>query len=107
MRFVISSLALVLVASLTLSGARVAPVAAAPQSAGASSEREQGRVLLRRGRAAEALVHLERALQAFRQSNDRTGEASTQDLLGELYDRQGRYDLAFQHYKAALELYSA
>jgi CHAT domain-containing protein len=107
MRFVTSSLALVLAASLTLVGARVTPAAAATQSAGASSEREQGRVLLRRGRAAEALVHLERALQAFRQTGDRTGEASTQDLLGELYERQGRYDLAFQHYKAALELYSA
>ena len=108
MRFVTGSLALVLVTSFVLVGARVAPVAAAsPQTAGASSEREQGRALLHRGRAAEALVHLERALKGFRQSNDRSGEASTQDLLGELYDRQGRYDLAFQHYKAALELYSA
>jgi CHAT domain-containing protein/tetratricopeptide (TPR) repeat protein len=106
MRLVASSLALVLVTSLALGGARVAR-AAPPQSAGASSEREQGRALLRRGRAAEALVHLERALKGFQQTNDRSGEASTQDLLGELYDRQGRYDLAFQHYKAALELYDA
>ncbi|MDT5261179.1 MAG: hypothetical protein QOC61_183 [Acidobacteriota bacterium] len=78
-----------------------------PQAGGAASEREQGRALLHRGRAAESLVHLERALKAFQQSNDRSGEASTQDLLGELYERQGRYDLALEHFRAAHDLYAA
>src|SRR5689334_2119900 len=58
----------------------------------AASEREEGRALLHRGKAAEALIHLERALKAFQASGDRAGEASTRDLLGELYERQGRYD---------------
>ncbi|HEX6183522.1 MAG TPA: CHAT domain-containing tetratricopeptide repeat protein [Pyrinomonadaceae bacterium] len=107
MRFVTSSLALALVASLVLSGGRVTRVAAAPQTSGASSEREQGRTLLRRGRAAEALVHLENALKAFKQSGNKSGEASTQDLLGELFERQGRYDLAQQHYVTAQNLYAA
>jgi CHAT domain-containing protein len=81
----------------------------APQTQGgsASAEREEGRALLHRGRAAEALIHLERALNAFKSSGDRSGEASTHDLLGELYERQGRYDTALENYRAAYDLYAA
>ncbi|MDT5293139.1 MAG: hypothetical protein QOJ76_19 [Acidobacteriota bacterium] len=78
-----------------------------PQAGSAGGEREQGRALLHRGRAAEALIHLERALKAFQTAGDRSGEASTRDLLGELYERQGRYDIARTNYRAALELYTA
>ena len=77
------------------------------QAGDAAAEREQGRALLRRGKAAEALIHLERALKAFRQSGNKSGEASTQDLLGELYERQGGYDAALEHYQAAHDLYAA
>ncbi|HEV7889838.1 MAG TPA: CHAT domain-containing tetratricopeptide repeat protein [Pyrinomonadaceae bacterium] len=73
----------------------------------ASAERQQGRNLLRVGKAAEALIHLERARKAFHDSGDTTGEASTLDLLGELYERQGQYDFALKNYRAALELYTA
>ena len=52
-------------------------------------------------------MHLERALKSFQQAGDRVGEASTRDLLGELYERQGRYDVALQNYDAAYELYAA
>ncbi|HVF68599.1 MAG TPA: tetratricopeptide repeat protein, partial [Pyrinomonadaceae bacterium] len=79
-----------------------------PESAASAvSEREEGRSLLRRGKAAAALVRLERALGLFRASGDRSGEASTQDLLGELYERQGRYEVARAHYAAALNIYAA
>lgn len=78
-----------------------------PKAEGAGTERDRGRGVLRRGRAGEALVHLENALKAFRQSGDRAGEASTRDLLGELYEQQGRYDLAQEHYTAAQNLYAA
>src|ERR1700755_460675 len=82
--------------------------AAAPQASGsAASERDEGRALLHRGRASEALIHLERALKAFQASNDKSGEASTRDLLGELYERQGRYDSALENYTAAHDLYAA
>jgi CHAT domain-containing protein/tetratricopeptide (TPR) repeat protein len=81
--------------------ANAAPAPAAAQLSGAVAEREQGRALLRRGRAAEALVHLERALRLFEQEGRKLGAASTRDLLGELYERQGRYDLALEHYEAA------
>ena len=107
MRFVTIGLALMLVISPAFAGRPAAASSAGVPQAGGAEEREQGRALLRRGRAAEALVHLERALKSFRQAGDRSGEASTQDLLGELYDRQGRYDLALEHYRAAHELYAA
>ncbi|HEV2859895.1 MAG TPA: CHAT domain-containing tetratricopeptide repeat protein [Pyrinomonadaceae bacterium] len=86
-----------LTASLPNSAAQSGPTAAA--------EREQGHTLLRRGNAAEALVHLERALDLYQSSGDRAGEAATHDLLGELYERQGRYDVSLSHYNAALQLF--
>lgn len=92
-------------------GRGAAPHAAAqsqPRSAAsATGEREEGRNLLRRGKAAAALIHLERARGLFRASGDASGEASTLDLLGELYERQGRYDSALENYRAALGLYDA
>ncbi|MBV8856126.1 MAG: CHAT domain-containing protein [Acidobacteria bacterium] len=106
MRFIKSCLAGLLVISLTL-GAAGASIPENPRAEGAGAERDRGRELLRRGRAGEALVHLENALKAFQQSGDRSGEASTRDLLGELYEQQGRYDLAQEHYTAAQNLYAA
>jgi CHAT domain-containing protein len=80
----------------------------APQaSTGAASERERGRALLHQGKAAEALIHLERALKQFQQSGDKAGEASALDLLGELYERQGNYDIALKHFDGAYDIYSA
>ncbi|MET0647346.1 MAG: CHAT domain-containing tetratricopeptide repeat protein [Pyrinomonadaceae bacterium] len=108
MRFIKSCLAGLLSASLLLGFAGASRATSAnPLAEGAGAERERGRAMLRRGRAAEALVHLENALKAFRQTNDRSGEASTRDLLGELYERQGRYDLAQEHYTVAQNLYAA
>jgi CHAT domain-containing protein len=80
---------------------------AVQQAGDGVGEREQGRALLHRGKAGEALVHLERALKSFQQAGDRAGEASTRDLTGELYERQGRYDIALQNYNAAYDIYSA
>jgi CHAT domain-containing protein len=77
------------------------------QASGAFAEREQGRALLRRGKASEALIHLERALKSFQQAGDRPGEAATRDLIGELYERQGRYDIALENYNAAYDIYAA
>lgn len=91
------------------SAGRVAAPHAAAQSQpeSAPAEREEGRALLRRGNASAALVRLERALGLFKASGDKSGEASTQDLLGELYERQGRYEIARSHYAAALNIYAA
>src|SRR5919202_566073 len=89
------------------SAAAGGPSAGVPQAGGAADEREQGRALLHRGKAGEALIHLERALRAFQAAGDKSGEASTRDLMGELYERQGRYDVALQNYNAAYDLYAA
>src|SRR5215218_8406735 len=108
MRFMKRCLAGLLVGSLMLGAAGAsARRSESPKAEGAGAERDRGRELLRLGRAAEALVHLENALKAFKQSGDRSGEASTRDLLGELYERQGRYDLAQEHYTIAQNLYAA
>lgn len=108
MRFVKSCLAGLLMTSLWLGAAGASSLTSeSPKAEGAGAERDRGRELLHRGRAGEALVHLENALKAFRQSGDRSGEASTRDLLGELYERQGRYDLAQQQYTIAQNLYAA
>jgi CHAT domain-containing protein/tetratricopeptide (TPR) repeat protein len=107
-RFIRSCLAGLLVVSLTL-GATGVPLSIQEnlRAESAAAERDRGRELLRRGHAGEALIHLENALKAFKAAGDRAGEASTRDLLGELYEQQGRYDLAQEHYTAAQNLYAA
>ena len=77
------------------------------QMDGATAELVKGKALLRRGRAAEALIRLENALKLFKGANNKRGEAATHDLLGELYERQGRYDIALQHFNTAHEIFTA
>ncbi|MFL6331834.1 MAG: CHAT domain-containing tetratricopeptide repeat protein [Pyrinomonadaceae bacterium] len=105
MRLFKGCLASLLAASVAL-GVAGASIPQNPKAEGAGAERDRGRELLRRGQAGEALIHLENALKAFKQSGDRSGEASTHDLLGELYEQQGRYDLAQEHYTVAQNLYA-
>lgn len=71
----------------------------------AEVERETGRRALRRGEAGEALIHLENALRLYK-GGDKWGEAATHDLLGDLYDQQGRYGLALEHFQSALKIYT-
>jgi CHAT domain-containing protein len=73
----------------------------------ADAERALGSSLLGRGKAAEALIHLENALKLYRQSNDKSGEAAVQSLLGDLYERQGNYDVALKNFESAHQYYSA
>lgn len=73
----------------------------------ATVELLKGKTLLRRGRAAEALIQLENALRLFKSANNKKGEAATHDLLGELYERQGRYDVALKHFETAHQLFAA
>lgn len=75
------------------------------QTSGAEVERETGRRALRRGEAGEALVHLENALRLYK-GGDKWGEAATHDLLGELYEQQGRYAFALEHFQSALKIYA-
>ncbi len=108
MNHTIRALAVFLIAStLWAATPHAARGETASQVDGASAELEQGRKLLRRGHAGESLIHLEKALQQFQQSGNKSGEAETQDQLGELYEQQGRYDIALQHYTSAQAIYAS
>lgn len=108
MRFMKRCLAGLLISSLMLGTAVASGSTLEKRSVeDARLERERGRELLRRGHVGEALVHLENALKTYREMSDRAGEAATRDLLGELYERQGRYEQAQEHYTVAQNLYAA
>jgi CHAT domain-containing protein len=85
-------------------------VSAAPtlQEAGdARAKLDQGRKLLKLGKADQALGLLEQALKGFEAASDQKGIAVTRDALGDLYNRQGQYAVALEHYQKAREVYSA
>lgn len=73
----------------------------APLQASGRAALVQGRSLLKRGNAEQALISLEQALKHYTQANDAKGSAATRDALGDLYGRQGQYDVARNHYQEA------
>jgi CHAT domain-containing protein len=100
----IASLSLACAVALT----SVAPLARAatgatepPDSPQATEALRQGRTLLKRGRADQALPLLENALKLYTAANDPRGEAAAHDALGDLYSRQGQYARALDHFKKA------
>lgn len=80
---------------------------AAPLQASGRAALVQGRSLLKRGNAEQALVSLEQALKLYTQANDAKGSAATRDALGDLYSRQGQYDVARNHYQEANKSFAA
>jgi CHAT domain-containing protein len=63
----------------------------------------QGRQLLKRGHADQALIQLQTALRLFTSANDASGMAASHNELGDLYLRQGQYSVALDHYQKAFE----
>jgi CHAT domain-containing protein len=63
----------------------------------------QGRKLLKRGHADQALVQLQTALRLFTSTNNVSGIAATHNELGDLYLRQGQYSVALDHYQKAFD----
>ncbi|GAC1446491.1 MAG: CHAT domain-containing protein [Pyrinomonadaceae bacterium] len=97
--------------SLTFVGANLPRLANANPTIqqNAATELSQGKKLLRRGQMAEALPHLQTALRAAQcgqDANIRRLEAAAHDALGELYERQGQYDVALKHYENAQQTFS-
>ncbi|HEX7312617.1 MAG TPA: CHAT domain-containing protein [Pyrinomonadaceae bacterium] len=76
------------------------------QAVRAWTEFRTGRGLLHRGDTAGALTHLDSALTLFRQVENRRGEAAAHDLLGELYERQGSYEVALDNFNKAREIFA-
>ena len=63
----------------------------------------QGRTLLKRGHADQALVQLQTALRLFTSANNASGMAASHNELGDLYLRQGQYSVALDHYQKAFD----
>jgi CHAT domain-containing protein len=75
----------------------------APQVDQAGAALQQGRRLLKRGHAAEGLIQLQTALTLYTAAKNMSGVAATHNELGDLYLRQGQYQVAVEHYQKALE----
>ena len=98
-----------LLAGLSLSfqvraGARdTSTVSNLPQTDQAGTALQEGRRLLKRGKSDQALSQLQKALSLYTTAKNNHGIAATENELGDLYLRQGEYNVALDHYKHALE----
>src|SRR5215212_11774514 len=82
----------------------VAPIAALAQQAdSAGSALREGRRLLKRGQADKALVQLRNALNMYTAAKNNSGMAAAHNELGDLYMRQGQYQIALDHYQKAFD----
>lgn len=75
----------------------------AQQSGNADAALKQGKQLLKRGHADQALGYLQNALQLYTASKNKRGIAAAQNELGDLYLRQGQTKNALDHYRLAYE----
>lgn len=62
----------------------------------------EGRRLLKRGRADQALIQLRTALNLYTAARKNSGIAAAHNELGDLYLRQGQYEVALDNYQKAL-----
>jgi CHAT domain-containing protein len=63
----------------------------------------EGRRLLKRGHADQALIQLQTALNLYVAAKNNGGAAAAHNELGDLYLRQGQYQVAIDHYQKALD----
>jgi CHAT domain-containing protein/tetratricopeptide (TPR) repeat protein len=81
-----------------IAGAIASPVQQIDQAGAALNE---GRRLLKRGKADQALGQLQTALNLYTTANNRKGIAAAHNELGDLYLRQGQNKTALAHYQQA------
>jgi len=82
----------------------VTPITAFAQQADqASTALHEGRRLLKRGQADKALIQLRNALNLYTAAKNNSGMAATHNELGDLYMRQGQYQIALDHYQKAFD----
>ncbi|MCA1631749.1 MAG: hypothetical protein LC785_17625, partial [Acidobacteria bacterium] len=67
----------------------------------------EGKALLRRNRAAEAMPRLESALALFTQAGDAAGAAAARDQIGDVFQRYGQYQTALENYRGAYDAFCA
>jgi CHAT domain-containing protein/predicted negative regulator of RcsB-dependent stress response len=73
------------------------------QTDSAGTALHEGRRLLQRGQADKALIQLRNALNLYTAAKNNSGMAATHNELGDLYMRQGQYQLALEHYEKAFD----
>ncbi len=89
-----------LAAPLSLPGYANTVVAQQADQAGAALR--EGRRLLKRGHADQALIQLRTALNLYTSAKNNSGIAAAHNELGDLYLRQGQYQIALDNYQKAL-----
>lgn len=77
--------------------------ASVQQTDGAGAALREGRRLLKRGRADQALIQLRNALNLYTAAKSSSGIAAAHNELGDLYLRQGQYPVALENYQKALD----
>ncbi|CAN5682656.1 CHAT domain-containing protein [soil metagenome] len=83
--------------------ADVGTASVVPQADQAATALHQGRRLLKRGKSDQALGQLQTALNLYTAAKNNRGVAAAHNELGDLYLRQGQYNVALDHYKKAFE----
>src|ERR1044072_1467898 len=73
------------------------------QTDSAGTALREGRRLLKRGQADKALIQLKNALNLYPSAKNNSGMAATHNELGDLYMRQGQYQVALDHYQKAYD----
>lgn len=91
-----------LILGCVISAGPVQANAGLPQTDAAGSALQEGRRLLKRGQSDQALSQLQKALSLYTAAKNNHGVAATENELGDLYLRQGDYNVALDHYKKAL-----
>ena len=98
------SFAKTVVSLLLAIGLLVTPITlSAQQTDSARTALHEGRRLLKRGQADKALIQLRNALNQYTAAKNNGGMAAAHNELGDLYMRQGQYQVALDHYQKAFD----
>jgi CHAT domain-containing protein/predicted negative regulator of RcsB-dependent stress response len=81
----------------------VTPLSFAQQTDSGGAALREGRRLLKRGQADKALVQLRNALNLYTAAKNNSGMAAAHNEIGDLYLRQGQYQVALENYQKALD----
>jgi CHAT domain-containing protein len=95
--------AVLLLAPVTSAVSAGAAGAYVQQTDQAGAALREGRRLLKRGRADQALIQLRNALNLYTAAKNSSGIAAAHNELGDLYLRQGQYPVALENYQKALD----
>src|SRR5215217_4638482 len=81
----------------------ISPMSYAQQADSAGAALREGRRLLKRGQADKALIQLRNALNLYTTAKNNSGMAAAHNEIGDLYLRQGQYQVALDNYQKALD----